>query len=187
MEFAEVIRRRRMCRGYTGQDLPEDVLRSILDLGLRFPSAGHTQPQEFVLVRDPAVKRDLGRAAFDQMFIADAPVIVAVVSDTRRSGRRYGDRGVRFYSIVDGAFASMLILLAAVDAGLGAAFVAAFDDDAVSQVLGLPSHVRPIGLIAIGHCAQPAEQVPRRSRKDVVHRDRYGTHLDWPTSFRQTR
>src|SRR5919198_564568 len=131
MEFADVVRRRRMCRRFTDEDVPEDVVHRILDLGLRFPSAGHTQPQEFIVVRDPDVKQELGRAAFGQTFLADAPVVVAVVSDTKRSARRYRDRGVRFYSIVDGAFASMLILLAAVDVGLGAVFVGAFDDDEI--------------------------------------------------------
>ena len=82
----------------------------------------------------------------------------------------------RFYSVVDGAFASMLILLAAVDEGLGAVFVGAFDDDEVSQVLGLPTHVRPIGLIAIGHCAERGERLARRGPDEVVHRDRYGIH-----------
>jgi nitroreductase len=173
MEFADVVRRRRMCRRFTDEDVPEDVLKRIMDLGLRFPSAGHTQPQEFIVVRDPDVKQELGRAAFGQTFLADAPVVVAVVSDTKRSARRYADRGVRFYSIVDGAFASMLILLAAVDVGLGAVFVGAFDDDEVSQVLGLPTHVRPIGLIAIGHCAERGERVARRGPDEIVHRDRY--------------
>ena len=46
--------------------------------------------------------------------------------------------------------------------------------DAVSDVLGLPRHVRPVGLIAIGHCAQPPDRAPRRSRPEIVHRDRYG-------------
>jgi nitroreductase len=163
-----------MCRRFTKEDVSEEVLARILDLGLRFPSAGHTQPQEFVVIRDQVVKDALGHAAWDQMFLADAPVVIAVVSDTRRSARRYGERGVRFYSIVDGAFASMLVLLAAVDAGLGAVFVGAFDDDEVAQVLGVPSHVRPIGLIAIGHCAEPSERVARRAPDEIVHRDRYG-------------
>jgi nitroreductase len=174
MDFEQVVRRRRMCRGYTDEDVSDDQIERILDLAGRFPSAGHTQPQEFIVIRDPTIKEDLGRAALGQMFLANAPVVVAVVSDTERSRPRYGQRGVEFYSVVDGAFASMLVLLAAVDIGLGAAFVAAFDDDAVSQVLGLPQHVRPIGLIAIGHCAQPAERVTRRSRREIVHRDRYG-------------
>ena len=163
-----------MCREYTDEDVPDEDVDRILDLAARFPSAGHTQPQEFIVVRDRAVKDQLGRAAFDQMFLAEAPVVIAVISDTERSRRGYGRRGVEFYSVVDGAFASMLVLLAAVDRRLGAAFVAAFDDEAVAGVLGLPRHVRPIGLIAIGRCAEPTERLRRRRRADIRHRDRYG-------------
>jgi nitroreductase len=173
MEFAEVVRRRRMCRGYRDEDIPDEVLQSILDLGLRFPSAGHTQPQELIVIRDPAIKEELGRAAFGQMFLAEAPVVIAVVSDTRRSARRYGERGVSFYSIVDGAFASLLLLLAAVDRGLGAAFVAAFDDEGAAAVLGLPRHVRPIGLIPIGYCSDSPHGLSRRSPGEIVHREQY--------------
>ncbi len=173
MEFAEVVRRRRMCRGYRDEDISDEVLQSILDLGLRFPSAGHTQPQELIVVRDPAIREELGRAAFGQMFLAEAPVVIAVVSDTRRSARRYGERGVSFYSIVDGAFASLLLLLAAVDRGLGAAFVAAFDDEQVSAVLGLPRHVRPIGLIPVGYCADRPHGLSRRAPGEIVHHERY--------------
>jgi len=51
--------------------------------------------------------------------------------------------------------------------------VAAFDDDAVRGVLGLPAHVRPIGLIGIGYCAEPQSRYPRRSRDEIVHRNYY--------------
>ena len=164
MEFQEVARRRRMCRAYTGDDVPEEQVDAIVRTASRSPSAGNTQPQEFIVVRDRSVKRQLGRAALGQMFLAEAPVVIAVVSDTDRSKPRYGRRGVEFYSVVDGAFASMLVLLAAV-----------FDDQAVSEVLGLPPNVRPIGLIAIGHCAEPPEHLRRRHPHELVHRDRYGT------------
>ncbi|MFN2526797.1 MAG: nitroreductase family protein [Actinomycetota bacterium] len=173
MEFARVVKRRRMCRGYLERDVSPEQVDRILDLAARFPSAGHTQPQEFIVVRDQAVKDRLGRAALDQMFIAQAPVVIAVVSDTRRSATRYGSRGVDFYSVLDGGFASMLVLLAAVDTGLGAAFVAAFDDDAVREVLGLPRRVRPIGLIAIGYCAQRADRHERRARTEIIHAERW--------------
>ena len=104
-----------MCRAFEDRDVPEEKVESILDAARRFPSAGHTQPQEFIVVRDPGVKEALGRAALDQMFLADAPVLIAVVSDTDRSAARYRRRGVEFYSILDGGFASMLVLLAAVE------------------------------------------------------------------------
>ncbi|HEX6207262.1 MAG TPA: nitroreductase family protein, partial [Actinomycetota bacterium] len=108
MEFREVVRRRFMCRSFEDREVPEEKVEAILDAARRFPSAGHTQPQEFILVRDPGVKDALGRAALGQMFLARAPIVIAVVSDVDRSAAVYGERGVRFYSILDGGFASML-------------------------------------------------------------------------------
>ena len=174
MDFGTVVKRRRMCRSYSDRDVPQEKLDRILDLACRCPSAGHTEPQEFVVVRDRWVKEALARAALGQMFVAQAPLVIAVVSDTRRSARRYGARGVHFYSIIDGAFVAMLILLAA-EEGLGACFVAAFHDREVQEVLGLPPDVRPIGLVPVGYCVEGLRRLARRSKARIVHHDRYGS------------
>jgi nitroreductase len=120
------------------------------------------------------MKEDLAHAALDQMFVAQAPVVIVVVSDVRLSARRYGERGVRFFSIIDGAFVAMLILLAVVEEGLGACFVGSFYDEEVQELLSLPQEVRPIGIIPIGYCAEGPRKLRRRSREQIVHRDRYG-------------
>jgi len=174
VDFERVVKRRRMCREYSDRDVPQEKLDRILDLASRYPSAGHTEPQEFIVVRDQQVKENLARAALEQMFVARAPLVIVVVSDIRRSARRYGERGVRFFSIIDGAFVAMLILLAVVNEGLGACFVGSFYDQEVQEVLGLPRDVRPIGIIPIGYCAEAPRKFPRRSRTQIVHRDRYG-------------
>jgi len=177
MDFAQVVKKRFMCRSYQDRDVPDEVLERILDLAVRFPSAGHTQPQEFIVVRNGNTKYWLAWAALDQFFIAEALVVIAVVSDTRRSKARYSERGEKFYSIVDGAFAALLVLLATVNEGLGAAFVGAFDDDEVRELLGLPQAVRPIGIIPIGFCAEPPRKLPRIPKEQIIHyerwRDRY--------------
>lgn len=173
MDFESVVKRRRMCREYLDSEVPQEKEERILDLAYRYPSAGHTEPQEFIVVRDQQVKEDLARAALDQRFVAQAPLVIVVISDTKRSARRYGERGVHFYSIIDGAFVAMLILLAVVDEGLGACFVAAFYDREVQNVLGLPPHIRPIGIIPVGYCAEGPRKFRRRSRTQIVHRDRY--------------
>ena len=164
-----------MCRKYLGREVPQEKVDRILDVASRYPSAGHTEPQEFIVVRDQRVKEDLAHAALDQMFVAQAPLVIVVVSDVRRSARRYGERGVRFFSIIDGAFVAMLILLAVVDEGLGACFVGSFYDEEVQEVLSLPQEVRPIGIIPIGYCAEAPRRFPRRSRAHIVHHDRYGS------------
>jgi nitroreductase len=175
MDFETVVKRRRMCRAYSDRDVPQEKVDRILDLACRYPSAGHTEPQEFIVVRDQEVKEALARAALGQMFVAQAPLVVVVVSDTRRSAQRYGARGVRFYSIIDGAFVAMIILLAAVDEGLGACFVAAFHDREVQQVLGLPPDVCPIGIIPVGYCSEGPRKFARRSKARIVHHNLYGS------------
>jgi nitroreductase len=76
--------------------------------------------------------------------------LIVVCSDTSRSVTRYGSRESQFYSIIDGAFASMILLFTAVNEEIGACFVGAFDDNKVSEILGLPKNVKPIGIICIG-------------------------------------
>src|SRR5918996_4788744 len=163
-----------MCREFLERDVPQEKIDRILELASRYPSAGHTEPQEFIVVCDQRVKHELARAALDQMFVAQAPLVIVVVSDVRRSARRYGERGVRFFSIIDGAFVAMLILLAMVEEGLGACFVGSFYDEEVQEVLSLPQEVRPIGIVPIGYCAEGPRKLRRRSGEQIVHRDRYG-------------
>lgn len=173
MDFLTVIKKRSMCRKYQSRDVPETTIDKLLDLARRFPSAGHTQPQEFIIIRDQKIKNALGKAAVNQMYLAKAPVVIVVVSDTQRSASRYGARGVNFYSLIDGAFASMLILLSAVNEGLGAAFVGAFNDEKVQNILDLPGHVRPIGIIPLGYCAEGPHVLTRRAKDEIIHHERW--------------
>lgn len=169
MDFKDVVKKRFMCREFLGKDVPQEKIEEILDLARRYPSAGHTQPQEFIVIRDQQMKNALGEAALGQMYLAQAPVVIVVISDTRRSAAQYGERGIKFYSIIDGAFASMLILLTAVNEGFGAAFVGAFGDEEVQRVLGLPPATRPIGIIPIGYCAEKPTKLKRRKREEIIH------------------
>lgn len=63
VEFETVVKKRRMCREYLDRDVPPEKIDRILDFASRYPSAGHTQPQEFILVRDRRVKEALAHAA----------------------------------------------------------------------------------------------------------------------------
>ena len=82
MDFEQVVKKRFMCRSYDARDVPDEVVDRILDLAVRYPSAGHTQPQEFIVIRNPATKLKLAEAALGQMYVAEAPVDVVVISDS---------------------------------------------------------------------------------------------------------
>jgi nitroreductase len=175
MDFETVAKKRRMCREYLDREVLQEKVGRILDLASRYPSAGHTQPQEFVVVRDQRAKEALALAALDQMYVAQAPLIIyRGRPGTRRSAPRYGKLGVEIYSVIDGSFAAMLVLLAVVDEGLGACFAGAFYDKEVRHVLGLPRGVHLIGIISIGYCAEGPQKFLRRPRTPLIHHDRYG-------------
>jgi nitroreductase len=177
MELDKAIRKRKMVRKYDKRrDVPDRLIDKLLENASKAPSAGHTQVQEFIVVKDPQTKRKLRLASVNQEQVEDALVLIVVCSNTSRSVGRYGQRGKEFYSVVDGAFASMLILLTATNEGLGAGFVGAFEDNKVSEILGLPSDgsVRPIGIIALGYPDERPTKLKRIPRDTLVHYERWG-------------
>jgi nitroreductase len=173
-ELDEVIRKRKMIRKYDqNREVPEKIINKLIDNASRAPSAGHTQVQEFIVIKDASTKRKLKLASVNQEQVEEAPVLIVACSNTSRSVGRYGERGREFYSIIDGAFASLLILLTATNEGLGASFVGAFNDKKVSEILGLPEHVRPIGIIALGYPSEKPARLERIQRDRLVHYERW--------------
>ena len=173
MDFNEVIRKRKMIREYDSKQVSDETIKKLIRNAHKAPSAGHTQVQEFIIVKDPAIKKKLRKAAVDQEYVERTPVLIVVCSNTSRSISRYGSRGKEFYSIIDGAFASMLILLTAVNEGIGACFVGAFLDDKVSEILELPEYVKPIGIIALGFPAEDPSKFKRIDISKLVHYEKY--------------
>jgi nitroreductase len=178
MDFDEVVKRRKMIREYDSdrQQIPNEIITKLIKNAHRAPSAGHTQVQEFIIVKDASIKKKLRKAAVNQEYVERAPLLIVVCSNTSRSVGHYGSRAREFYSIIDGAFASMLILLSAVNEGIGACFVGAFEDTKVSEILELPRDVRPIGIICIGYPSdqQEPEKLGRIDVKALVHYEKYG-------------
>jgi nitroreductase len=83
------------------------------------------------------------------------------------------------YWFVDGGFAVMVMLLAAVEAGLGACFLGNFrGESALRGALGVPDDRRYIGAVLMGEPGgsdPPSASIARGRRQaaDVVHRGRW--------------
>lgn len=170
--FSEVVRRRAMIRAYKSDPVPDEIVQQLLKYAVRAPSGGHLQPWEFVVVKNPNVRAQLAKAAMNHTAVTTAPVIILTCADIQRAGSEHGTRG-SFVSLIDTAFASLLILLGAVEQGVGACFVASYNAEEVAKLLALPPHVRPVGLITVGYPAEAPRKPPTKKLplKKLVHID----------------
>jgi nitroreductase len=154
MDFWEVVEARRSVRRFdVERDVPQQMVKRILRAALRAPSAGNLQPWYFVVVRRPQVKEALALAAWGQLFVSQAPVVLVVCAEPDRSATRYRERGAELYCLQDTAAAAEHILLAATALGLGACWVGAFDEEEAARALNLPDNLRPVAIIPLGYPA----------------------------------
>ncbi len=195
MEFQEVVRRRRMVRNYQDRPLPEGALDRMLANATRAPSAGFTQGWAFLVLegRDQTERFWTAtfaageRARFRWPGLFRAPAIVVALSHKQAYLDRYAepDKGwadkdeARWpvpYWDVDAGMAALLMLLTAVDEGLGACFfgIPPARTEAFRAEFGVPAEFTPIGALTVGYRApdrlSPSLKRGRRPVEAVVHR-----------------
>lgn len=162
MDVIEAIKKRRSIRQYKAQEVPDDVLRSILDCARIAPSAGNRQPWTFIAVKSQETRGKLVEAAGKQPMLGQAPVVVVVCADLEVCGARYEDRGRTLYAFQDTAAAIENMMLAAISFGLGTCWVGAFKETEVRRVLELPANLKPVAMMPLGYPDQ--ERGPRETR-----------------------
>ncbi|MEM5843654.1 MAG: nitroreductase family protein [Candidatus Aenigmatarchaeota archaeon] len=174
MNVFEAIFGRRSIRSFKKEEIDDRLIGLMLYCATQAPSAGNTQDWVFIVVKDEKVKRKLAKAALDQDFIAEAPVVIVACSDLKKISLRYEERGERLYSIQDVAAAIQNILLAAYALGLGSCWVGAFDEEEVKFILELPEHIRPLAIIPVGYPEEKPEAPSRIPFENLTYLDRFG-------------
>jgi len=169
LDVFEAIKERRSIRAYTDEKVSDKDVERLIEAARWAPSAGNSQPWEFVVVKDVEMKRKLSDAALNQTFIEKAPVVIVVCADLNRSSRGYGSRGEHLYSIQDTAAATENILLAAQELGLATCWVGAFHENEVAKAVKAPRNLRPVAIVPVGHPAVRPMVSPRRSVDEIVH------------------
>lgn len=200
VELDEVLRRRRMVRRYTDEPVSRADQEALVQAALRAPSAGSTQGLRLLVLSDEVdrarlweatawVPPDSQRARLGEHLRA-APLVIVPLCSEQAYRERYAeadkawlpaaDRWSIPYWYVDAAFSSMLILMKAVDLGLGAAFLA-FPPRFVPRFrerFGVPEELEPIGLVLVGHRHPelgPSRRLAHRLPvEELVHRGRWG-------------
>ena len=192
MEFRDVVRKRRMVRRFRRDPVDREAIERIAAAAHEGPSAGYSQGISVVVVTDAVTRQGIAGLAGEEAWAArghwpwlsaaPAHLVLCVEPGTYR--RRYSepDKDLATLDIpwwwVDGGAALQLMLMAAVEEGLGAGFLGAQDLDGLGALLGIPDDVLVVGIVTVGHPLpdQPAGSARRgrRPSADVTHHERWG-------------
>ena len=169
MEFQDVVNTRRSIRKYNPDPVGEDSLKRILEAANSAPSAGNLQAFEIYLVQDQVRRMHLSKAALNQEFISEAPLVLVFCANPSRSEWKYRNRAVNLYSIQDATIACTFAMLAATNLGFASVWIGAFDENVVRQIIKAPADEKPVALLPIGYAAESSPQKQRRSLSELVH------------------
>jgi nitroreductase len=202
MELSAAILKRRMVRNYDAdRPVAPETVDTLLGYAVHAPSAGFSQGWDFLVLDTPEDRErfwsattvsDIATSWLDGM--RRAPVIIVPLSHRDAYLNRYAepDKGwtdrdeARWpvpYWDIDTGMASLLILLGAVDEGLGACFFGIPPErtDDFRAAFGVPAGRTPIGAITLGYPApdkrSPSLKRGRREVAAVVHHGRWGERL----------
>jgi len=79
----EAIEQRRSIRKFKSEPVPDEIIMSLLEAARLAPSGSNAQPWRFKVVKDKETKFKLSQAAHNQLFIADAPVVLVCCADIK--------------------------------------------------------------------------------------------------------
>jgi len=199
MEFCDVVRRRRMVRHYSDRPLDDTVVERVLASALRAPSAGFAQGWAFLALTDPADRARFWPFVPTRVDATPtmqlAPLVVVPMAHKAAYLARYAepDKGWQDraesrwpapYWFVDTGMATLMMLLTAVDEGLGACFFGIPPDQLAgfAAEFGVPEQYAPIGGVTVGYRAAdlppqgPQVAGRRRPSQEVIHRGQWGQH-----------
>jgi nitroreductase len=171
METWDAITSRRNVREFADRAIDTGVLDQILEAGRRAPSSRNWQPWDFVVVTERAQLQELSKVWRGAGHVAHSAATIALVpavTDDERS------REIAQYDLGQ---ATMAMMIAAADHGVGTGHSAVEDQAKAREVLGLPNDRDVAYLIDLGYPAdrplKPIKQPNRRPFAEVVHNGRW--------------
>jgi nitroreductase len=169
-EYIEFLTGQRQTRQFTDEPVSDAGIQTLLEVMRWTGSASNTQPWQFLVVRDAAKRAAIARGTQYTGWIADAPLVILVLTEGSDYTKHQYDQGR-----VDER-----ILLASQALGLGAGIVTFWSPEAqalVRDTFALPEEWSAYSAVALGHPAAgatPARLGGRKPLADLVHWDRFG-------------
>jgi len=191
-DFYTEVRRRRTVRHFSDRPVPQEVIVDCLRAAATAPSGANMQPWHFVVIGDPAVKRQIRKAAeaeerefyehrapqewlealallgtdANKSFLETAPYLIAIFAESYGVGE--GGRRIKHYYVQESVGIATGILITAIHrAGLASLTHTPSPMNFLNDILGRPANERPFLLLVVGYPAEDA-QVPVISKKPLT-------------------
>lgn len=171
VETWDAIRSRRNVRAFARRPIEEEALNRILEAARRTPSSTNQQPWDFIVCTDRDLLNELSNVWRGAGHVAGSAATIALIAPL--VGGAYARDSIHY----DHGQATMSIMLAATDLGIGSGHSAVKNQELARRLLGFPEDKFCAWLIALGYPAdrplRPIERPNRRPFGDVVHRERW--------------
>jgi nitroreductase len=166
MDTLDTLKTRRSIRIFQDKPIPKDALEKIIDVARFSPTARNVQPWEFIVITDSRILYKIAALGGNARFMATAKACIAVFcSDTK-------------YYLEDGCAATVNILNAAAELGIGSCWVAGDKKPYCSEVAGLlsvPPEFKLVSLVALGYPEDKTgfKLVDKRDLKEIIHWEKF--------------
>ena len=180
----KTINTRKTIRKYTNKDVPEDLLKTLLEKAERTPTMGNLQLYSVVITRNEEKKAQLAPAHFNQPMVMGAPVVLTFCADFRRTtlwaeNRKATPGYDNFLSFLNAATDALLYCQTfcnlAEEEGLGTCFLGTtiYNPKTIIEALQLPRLVMPVATITLGWPAEDPALTDRLPIDSIIHHETY--------------
>ena len=159
----EGIRTRRSIRRYTSDEVDDETINLIMEMGTWAPSGLNNQPWKFLVIRDPLLKEKISSQTKYSSIIQSAPVCIAVFLDKSKSYDRVKD-----IQACGACIQNMLLTIH--NLGMGGVWLGEIlkNRESVEKILDVPESFELMAVLALGHTDEKKKEGNRKPLEDVV-------------------
>ncbi|MGE5395690.1 MAG: nitroreductase family protein [Candidatus Saccharibacteria bacterium] len=183
----KLLKEHRTIRSYLPKAIDPDLVKEILESGIRASNTGNMQLYCVIVTTDSEKKKQLAPFHFNQPMVNQAPLLLTICLDINRFYKWCSVRNTTadfnnllwlLNSTIDASIMAQNICIAAENKGLGICYLgtALYNAPEISEALKLPKGVIPITALTIGYPTVVPDLTDRLPFEAVIHYEEYSDY-----------